>query len=60
MLKIKNIYKTTTKQITTILFDLDNTLIPTRTGDNKAISKVSENNFYYNFSTFEIVFILIM
>lgn len=41
--KIKNIYKATQKQITTIFFDLDNTLIPTRKGDSKAISKVSEN-----------------
>lgn len=41
--KIKNIYKATQKQITTIFFDLDNTLIQTRKGDNKAISKVSEN-----------------
>lgn len=41
--KIKNIFKTTQKQITTIIFDLDNTLIPTRKGDSKAISKVSEN-----------------
>lgn len=41
--KIKNIYKETQKQITTIFFDLDNTLIPTRKGDSKAISKVSEN-----------------
>lgn len=41
--KIKNIFKATQKQITTIFFDLDNTLIPTRKGDSKAISKVSEN-----------------
>lgn len=39
--KIKNIYKTT--QITAIFFDLDNTLISTRKGDNKAVNKVSEN-----------------
>jgi hypothetical protein len=30
------------KEITTIFFDLDNTLIPTRKGDSKAIKKVSK------------------
>lgn len=30
------------KPITTIFFDLDNTLIPTRKGDAKACSKVGE------------------
>uniref|UniRef100_A0A1Q3FI31 N-acylneuraminate-9-phosphatase n=1 Tax=Culex tarsalis TaxID=7177 RepID=A0A1Q3FI31_CULTA len=33
---------TAEKQITTIFFDLDNTLIPTRKGDAKACSKVAE------------------
>lgn len=50
--KIKNIYKATQKQITTIIFDLDNTLIPTRKGDNKAISKVSENKKKIKFFVF--------
>ncbi|XP_037025915.1 N-acylneuraminate-9-phosphatase [Bradysia coprophila] len=40
--KIKNIFKATQKQITTIIFDLDNTLIPTRKADSKVIVKVSE------------------
>lgn len=37
----QNVYNKLSK-ITTIFFDLDNTLIPTRTGDSKACRKVSE------------------
>lgn len=55
--KIKNIFKATQKQITTIIFDLDNTLIPTRKADSKVIVKVSgykifrekENSFILTF-----------
>lgn len=56
--KIKNIYKATQKQINTIFFDLDNTLIPTRKGDSKAISKVSDFIFSNSHFFFDI-FILI-
>lgn len=40
--KIKNTVKqSSATQVSTIFFDLDNTLIPTRKGDSKACSKVS-------------------
>lgn len=34
--------------ISTIVFDLDNTLIPTRKGDTKACNKVIEHNMNYD------------
>lgn len=38
--KFKNVFKQSPNSISTIFFDMDNTLIHTRKGDSKACSKV--------------------